>query len=379
MAGVVSRRLVGAMQQAATNAARRSASMVLHASSSGGSRSFVSRTSNDTPPKVNLNFVTVRDGIQARRDVVRLQDKFGIVRWEDNAYIGSEKDRQPIEVTSFVPLPQFKGDSADLIKRLQDTMPDVPLSALVLNARGMEAALKAGIQGVGIVDSQSPEFLKRNMKSTPEEMLERNHEIFKLAKGVDLPVHVKMYISGAMGGLPFGEELTVVDSAKLARMYYSMGVDSIVPSDTSGKGSEQETKELFDEINSLVPRGLLGVHLHAANGDKGVLTNMFAAIDSGVKSVDVSTAMTGGCPSVPDAPHNLDALTAVCALTKAGYLANYSVLGVYKATAKILGMGIGSPPPVFTYLRDNRDEFVALCDKQAELLDLSKGKAAVTR
>lgn len=92
-------------------------------------------------------------------------------------------------------IPQL-ADGADVLAGIT-SVDSVAYPVLVPNVKGMEAALKAGVQEIAVFSAASEAFTQRNIKCSIEESLARFDAVMAMAKEND--VKVRGYVSTVMG------------------------------------------------------------------------------------------------------------------------------------------------------------------------------------
>src|SRR5947207_2235193 len=110
---------------------------------------------------VSVYEVSPRDGLQNERATVPLRSKLRLI--EALALAGLRR----IEITSFVSpkwIPQLA--DADEVARLAPRAPEVELSALCPNSRGLERARAAGMREVAVFVSASETHNSKNLNRT---------------------------------------------------------------------------------------------------------------------------------------------------------------------------------------------------------------------
>jgi len=172
------------------------------------------------------------------------------------------------------------------------------VSALVLNRRGFDRAVAAGVPEVHYAFIASQTFNLRNANSSVEEGLATGLEIVAAAREAGMRVTVT--ISAAFG-CPYEG---VVDSGvvlDLARQVAASHPEEIVLADTIGVATPGQVRRLVGDVLREHPR--VGVHLHNTRGTG--LANAWAALEAGATSFDASLGGIGGCPLAPNATGNI--------------------------------------------------------------------------
>ena len=244
--------------------------------------------------RVCLTDVTLRDGVQSEKKLVSLEDKKRLLQGLIQA--GHKK----IQVTSFVhpkKVPQM-ADARELVESLPSRK-DVSFSALVLNQKGLERALDAGIEAVDLSMSMSATHSQKNTGLTLLEAKKATEKMVTLAKKEGLYVRAGLqcvfgcYFEGAIL-----EERVILQSVDLCQM----GVDEICFADSTGQAVPMQIRELLSKAKERVLKPL-SLHLHDTRGLG--LVNMLEAFQMGVRRFDTALGGLGGCPFIPGAGGNI--------------------------------------------------------------------------
>jgi isopropylmalate/homocitrate/citramalate synthase len=204
-----------------------------------------------------------------------------------------------VEVASFVNpklVPQMAG--AEEVVRGIDRRPGVTYSGLVLNARGYDRLAACGLDEVHVSVAASETMNRRNQNASIEESLADVTDMIARAHGEDRRVVV---IVATSFGCPFEGAVLPAQVLAVAEQAVAAGADEIVFADTIGVGVPSQVRELIGSARTFgVP---IGVHLHDTRGTG--LANAYAALESGVSSLDASAGGVGGCPFAPGATGNI--------------------------------------------------------------------------
>ena len=248
-------------------------------------------------PDVLISEVGPRDGLQSVDATMSTEHK---KRWLAALHAAGLRE---IEVASFVPaklLPQM-ADAAEVVAFAR-TLPGLTVMALVPNARGAEAALKAGAHKLTIPLSASAAHSLANVRKTREEMVEVVRRIVELKNATAPRVHVEANISTAFGCTLQGE-VAEDDVVRLAAAAIAAGADESGLSDTTGMANPAQVRRLFRRVFAEIGDRTGAAHLHNTRGLG--LANCLAAYDVGVRTFDSSLGGLGGCPYAPGASGNV--------------------------------------------------------------------------
>ncbi len=288
----------------------------------------------DRPRHVEIVEVAPRDGLQNERRLLTAEQKLTLI--ESACDAGARR----IEVTSFVRpdrVPQL-ADAEAVVAGLV-AHPGVSYSALVLNERGYERALAAGIRELNTVVSASETFGQRNQGLSIAESVALAHRLAERSRadGVALTITVSVAF-----GCPFEGEIEEARLASVVDRVAATGVTELALADTIGVAVPTEIEARFGLLAERAPAVRRRVHLH--NTRSTGIANAVAAVRSGVLVVDASLAGVGGCPFAPAATGNIATEDLVYTLERMGIETGLD-LDRLIAAARALAAALGVEPP----------------------------------
>lgn len=236
-----------------------------------------------------------RDGLQNEATVLEPPVRAELVR----RLAGTGVPR--IEAVSFVHprlVPAMAGAEQIMAGLGGDRPGGVVLSGLVLNRKGFDRAVEAGVDVVNYSFPVSEGFAARNQNTTVAAGIEAGHQIVAAAREQGLPVVVTLSTSF---GCPFDGAVPAAQTLGVAEQVMQVAPDEICLGDTIGVGVPAQVTRLA--------RGLLelgatpAMHFHNTRGTG--LANALAALEAGVRRLDASVGGTGGCPFAPKATGNI--------------------------------------------------------------------------
>lgn len=240
--------------------------------------------------------VAPRDGLQNEATPLATATKIELVRRLAAAGLRS------IEVASFVSpthVPQM-ADAEEVASSLAD-LAGVDQIALVVNDRGFERAVAAGIRHVRLVVAASETMNRRNANRTPAETMVAYQRF--LDQGREAGVRVGGVVAVAFG-CPFEGAVDPGRALELGAEFMALGAAEVDFADTAGMAVPTQVTRLLRRARGEYGTAVrLGVHLH--NTRNAGLANAYAAIEAGVDVVDASTGGAGGCPFAPRATGNI--------------------------------------------------------------------------
>jgi len=251
---------------------------------------------------VILEEESLRDGLQSEPKILTLEEKLSLFRLLADAGV------RRIQVGSFVHpkvVPQM-ADTDALIGRVKDDAPDVLLTGLILNDRGLDRALNSGLTHVSMSVSVSDTHSRKNVRRTAREALQSMCGLIR--KAVDSGLSVRAGAQCAFGCVYEGaipEDIVIEALAAMAEA----GAGELNLADTTGMANPVQVKRLVEKTTTAIPGRAVSLHLHDTRGLG--LANMVAGFEAGVKIFDVATGGLGGCPYVKGAAGNIPTEDAV--------------------------------------------------------------------
>jgi len=204
-----------------------------------------------------------------------------------------------VEAVSFVNpkrVPQMAG--AEEVMAAIDRRDGTVYAGLVLNERGYERALAAGVDEVHYAFPVTDEFARRNQNTTVEGALETSDVLVNRAANDAIRITVTLSVAF---GCPFEGAVDPDRVLEIARRVAATGPDEIVLADTIGVGVPSQVETLVHGTAAL--GATVGCHFH--NTRNTGFANAVAAIDAGATVLDASLGGTGGCPFAPRATGNI--------------------------------------------------------------------------
>ncbi len=218
-----------------------------------------------------------------------------------------------VEAVSFVRderVPRMAGAEA-VLEGLAGRVGDTEISALVLNPRGVDRALAAGVRSVHVAVMATDSFAHANVNRSRDESAEA--ALALISRAVSEGAAVAGAVSVAFG-CPFeGHVDPGVVNHLLAGMAEA-GASELMLADTIGIAVPSQVKR---GVKSALAHGRpVGVHLHDTRNT--AVANALAAIDAGATLFESSVGGAGGCPFAPGATGNLATEDLVWILEREG-------------------------------------------------------------
>ncbi|GAA12754.1 putative hydroxymethylglutaryl-CoA lyase [Gordonia alkanivorans NBRC 16433] len=197
-----------------------------------------------------------------------------------------------IEATSFVH-PKRVPQMADA-EAVSAALPrgEVSWIGLVLNERGLDRAIAAGLDEVNIVVVASDTFSRRNQGTSTDEGVDLWNRLAKRASDAGLKTTVTI---AAAFGCPFEGEVPVERVADLLRRCSDVQPDEIALADTIGVGVPAQVVALADAARREAPGMPLRWHFH--NTRNTGYANALTALQLGASALDASLGGIGDARS----------------------------------------------------------------------------------
>jgi len=246
------------------------------------------------PSRVTITESSSRDGLQSLGAFVPTPAKSGLIN--DLAVTGLRH----FDAVSFVS-PKAVPQMADGAKVLAgvNRKEGMRLFGLVPNARGLDAAVAAGVDGIGVLTAASDTFNERNINATVDESM---HRIRRILLDAPEDLMVRGYISTATH-CPYEGEQDPDWVAHLAETLVEWGVHAVFLGETIGRATPAHVDRLLDDVLDRVPTAMIGVHFHDTYGQ--AVANSVVALQRGIAMMDSSAGGLGGCPYAPGATGNV--------------------------------------------------------------------------
>jgi hydroxymethylglutaryl-CoA lyase len=270
------------------------------------------------PLPVQIVEVSPRDGLQAEAVVLPTEVKVELIQ----RLVGAGARR--IEVCSFVNparVPQM-ADAEAVLAGLGPPPPEVSYIGLVLNRRGFDRAVEAGLKEINIVAAATDTFAQRNQGTTSDGSLAVFEELAPLA--VEAGMRATLTISTSFG-CPYEGEVPVKRVMDIAKRAIDAGAWEIAVADTIGVAAPPDVREVVDGVLEVIGESgeLVWLRAHFHNTRNTGLANAWAAVEAGVNALDASLGGIGGCPFAPGATGNIPTEDLGYLLERAGVASGF--------------------------------------------------------
>ncbi|HXB63903.1 MAG TPA: hydroxymethylglutaryl-CoA lyase [Solirubrobacteraceae bacterium] len=312
---------------------------------------------------VRIREVGPRDGFQNEPETIPTARKIELI--DALALTGLER----LEVTSFVRadvIPQL-ADAAEVLAGIT-VPPEVSLSVLIPNERGLERALalREGARGgrpvfdeINVFLSASETHNRKNVNRSIAESLSGLQVVLGRAREEGL--RCEGVISTSFG-CPYEGRVPPERVLDIAARLRDAGAQEIGFGDTTGMANPRQVREFFALAFGRLgeARSAAGVagDVGATTGDDSVeltahfhntrgagLANALAALDAGVRSFESSVGELGGCPVPAGATGNIASEDLISMLHEMGYETGVDLAALIACAARVqevLGRPLGS-------------------------------------
>jgi hydroxymethylglutaryl-CoA lyase len=300
---------------------------------------------DELPRAVSIREVGPRDGFQNEPEVIPTEQKVELI--DQLARTGCRR----LEVTSFVRaevVPQL-ADAAEVVERIE-VPPEVAVSVLVPNERGLEAALeqREKIDEVNVFLSASETHNRKNVNRSIADSLAGLGRVLARARAAGL--RCEGVISTSFG-CPYEGPVPIERVLELAARLREAGAQEIAFGDTTGMANPRQVRRFFAAARERLHSGSEGgppepeltAHFHNTRGQG--LANVLAALQEGIASFESSFGELGGCPVPPGATGNIATEDLVSMLREMDIFTGIDLdrlLACSRRAQEILGRPLGS-------------------------------------
>lgn len=251
----------------------------------------------------------LRDGFQTLSKIVPTEQKLEYI----DRLIDAGLTR--IQVASFVHprlVPQMA--NADELCRKLKKRRGVIYSGLVLNVRGVERGIDAGLEHLACSLSASDTHSQKNTRKTLAEAKIAFRQMINTAQ--QYGVRTRGGIQCAFG-CRYEGKIDPNQVLDLVKHHLDYGVNEIALADSTGMANPKTLQELMAKVMELAGNRPVILHLH--NTENKGLANVYAALLAGVRYFDTAFGGLGGCPFIQSATGNIATEDTAHMLHQMGY------------------------------------------------------------
>jgi hydroxymethylglutaryl-CoA lyase len=274
-------------------------------------------------PDVLLEDESLRDGFQMEHRRFSLEEKRHLFQMLKAAGL------RRIQVGAFVH-PEIVPQMADTDALIQSlgAQDGAVISALVLNPKGLERALKCGVKHISMSVSVSDSHSRKNAGQPADQALDMMTHLIRRA--LDSKLQVRAGLQCVFGCVDEGliTETTILSA--IEKMLHA-GATQINLADTTGMATPRSIRDMIQRCSGAFPETTFSLHLHDTRGLG--LANMFSGYEAGVREFDACTGGLGGCPFVKGAAGNVPTEDAVNMFETMGITTGVDLSGLCRAVA----------------------------------------------
>jgi hydroxymethylglutaryl-CoA lyase len=250
---------------------------------------------SDLPQRVHITEEGPREGFQFEKGAIPTARKIALI----DAL--SQTGLHHIQIVSFVNPKAVPGmaDADDVVRGIA-TKPGVDYTALWLNDKGFERALKQDrltLKGT-IQLCASEKFSLRNQNRTAAQQLASQHVIVDMYKANGVPVErgsvMAAFGCNFEGDVPVARVVSLVGKILDVAKEHGVTLTYVTLADTMAWATPLAIKRVVGALRERWPDLDIALHLHDTRGM--AIANAYAGLEMGVTRFDSSVAGLGGCP-----------------------------------------------------------------------------------
>jgi len=192
------------------------------------------------------------------------------------------------------------GDAEDVVRGIA-TKPGVAYTALWLNEKGFERALKFSgrLSNTGTIQlCASEKFSLRNQNRAAAQQLAGQHAIVEMYKAAGIPVErgsiMAAFGCNFEGDVPVARVVALVQQILDIAKEHGVTLRFITLADTMAWATPLAVKRVVGSLRERWPALDVALHLHDTRGM--AIANAYAGLEMGVTRFDSAVAGLGGCP-----------------------------------------------------------------------------------
>jgi hydroxymethylglutaryl-CoA lyase len=285
--------------------------------------------------------VAARDGLQSDPTHLSTEAKVELITRAVRAGI------RRIETVSFVNptrVPQMADAEAVCAALLADEATrslGARYIGLVLNRRGLDRALEAGVDEVNAVVVCTDTFAMKNQGQDTAGLIATAADVCVAAGEAGVPVSVTL---AASFGCPYEGEVPVERFAMVFEQVAATIPAEIALADSIGVAVPTDVTERVAVARAAIGDAPITLRGHFHNTRNTGLANAAAAVEAGVHVLDASLGGIGGCPFAPNATGNIPSEDLIYMLHRMGYQTGVD-LAAFSAIVPWLETTLDHPVP----------------------------------
>lgn len=289
-------------------------------------------------PFITIDEQGLRDGLQTLRQIVPTETK---LRWIGQLVSAGVRR---VQVASFVNPKKVPAmaDATELFAQLPQT-DGVQFSALVLNTKGVERAIDAGVRYLAISLSASNTHSQRNTGMNLTEAQVAFGQMVALARANNVPIRGGVQCAF---GCRFEGKINENHVLDIVKRQLDLGVDELALADSTGMANPPHLRDLTGRVVELANGRAMSLHLH--NTENKGYANVFAGIEAGVRHFDTAFGGLGGCPFIEQATGNIATEDTVNMLHQSGFETGIDIEKIAAISVEMARL-LGEPLPGLVY------------------------------
>ncbi len=262
-----------------------------------------------------------RDGFQVEKMWIPTEQKVAIIRGLVAAGV------RQLQLTAFVHphrVPQM-ADAEAICAAFLPAPNDVQFSGLVLNEKGVDRALAAGLTTLDVSLAPDDRQSHRNTGMSMDEAWARAREMLRIATSARCAVRVGLQVVfgyRAPGDVPLARVIA------MAHDFVERGAVGISLADSTGLANPVAIERTVLAVRDAIGDTPIVLHLHDTRGMG--LANVVAGLRAGVTRFDTSLGGMGGCPFIAGATGNIPTEDTAHMLHEMGIATGIDVRAVSK-------------------------------------------------
>lgn len=251
----------------------------------------------------------LRDGIQNLSTIISTEKKIEYVHSLVDAGI------KRIQIASFVHpklVPQMA--DAELVCAGVKKEEGVVYSGLVLNERGVDRAVEAGLDHLSCSISASDLHSQKNARKTLAEARKAFIEMVKKCKDNDIVVRGGIQCAF---GCRYEGKIDPEHVMNMVKQHLDAGIDELALADSTGMGNPASVEFLMGRVMEEAKGIPVVLHLH--NTESKGYANAVTATRVGVRIFDTAFGGLGGCPFIKNATGNIATEDTIKMFEEMGY------------------------------------------------------------
>ena len=208
--------------------------------------------------------------------------------------------------------------------------PNIQLSLLTPNLKGLQSALAVGCSEVAIFTAASESFTQKNINCSIEQSFEKFADVMAAAKANN--IKVRGYVS-CMVDCPYEGAIDPKQVVQVSKRLLDMGCYEVSLGETIGTATPDRVKKVWDICLSELDSRVLAGHFHNTYGM--AIANIYQSLQQGIRIFDSSIAGLGGCPYAKGAAGNVATEDLYYLLSHMGFETGINLEALMQASRKI--------------------------------------------